>query len=67
MAVEKETQGGSVLIKLTEEFNQLLIQTSKRSGRSKTKEALIRLQDSLRSYSDLAATGKRFDSAEECE
>lgn len=62
MANEKSFKGGSVLVHLSEEANLLLVESSKRSGRSKTREAKIRIEDSLRSFSDLAATGRRFES-----
>jgi hypothetical protein len=67
MANDKSIRGGAVLVHLSEETNQLLVESSKRSGRSKTREAKIRLEDSLRSFSDLAATGRRFESATDCE
>ncbi|MGC1009756.1 TraY domain-containing protein [Pantoea agglomerans] len=67
MANVKSIRGGSVLVHLSEETNQLLVESSKRSGRSKTREAKMRLEDSLRSFSDLAATGRRFKSGTECE
>ncbi|MDE8558872.1 TraY domain-containing protein [Pantoea vagans] len=67
MANVKSIRGGSVLVHLSEETNQLLMESSKRSGRSKTREAKMRLEDSLRSFSDLAATGRRFESGTECE
>lgn len=67
MPNKKSSNGGSVLVHLSEETNHLLVESSKRSGTSKTREAKIRLEDSLRSFSDLAATGRRFDSVNDCE
>ena len=45
MANAKSIRGGSVLVHLSEETNQLLVESSKRSGRSKTREAKIRLEE----------------------
>lgn len=41
-------------------LNRLLTQASERSGRSKAKEAEIRLTDHLTNFTDIASVGKRF-------
>ncbi|WP_282624458.1 conjugal transfer relaxosome protein TraY, partial [Escherichia coli] len=41
-----------VLLTLDEETNKLLLGARKRSGRTKTNEALVRLQDHLQRYPD---------------
>ncbi|EAX4766787.1 conjugal transfer relaxosome protein TraY [Salmonella enterica] len=41
-----------VLLTLDEETNRLLLSARERSGRTKTNEALIRLQDHLKRYPD---------------
>lgn len=41
-----------VLLTLDEEMNKLLLGARERSGRTKTNEALVRLQDHLQRYPD---------------
>ncbi len=40
--------------------NKLLTEAAARSGRSKVKEAVLRLADHLQHFPDIATTGKRF-------
>ncbi len=47
-------------LQLSPELNKLLTQSSKRSMRTKTMEALIRLEDHLKCFPDIAAQNKRF-------
>ncbi|MBU9819687.1 TraY domain-containing protein [Rahnella sp. BCC 1045] len=49
-----------VLLQLTPELIALLTAASGRSGRSKTREAYVRLEDHLKLYTDFAAFGRRF-------
>ncbi|WP_042958484.1 TraY domain-containing protein [Erwinia tasmaniensis] len=53
-------KGMSVLLKLTPELTKKLSQAADRSGRSNTKEAYVRLDDHLKSFTDLATPGLRF-------
>jgi hypothetical protein len=54
---KKNTQS---LVDLSPEDNRLLTEAAKRCGRSKRKEASLRLADSLRHFPDIATEGKRF-------
>ncbi|EKN5999203.1 TraY domain-containing protein [Yersinia enterocolitica] len=49
---------------ITPEMNRLLSQASARSKRTKTMEALVRLEDHLRNFPDIATHGKRFGACE---
>lgn len=49
---------------ITPEMNRLLSQASVRSKRTKTMEALVRLEDHLRNFPDIATQGKRFRACE---
>ncbi|MFQ6247235.1 TraY domain-containing protein [Yersinia enterocolitica] len=49
---------------ITPEMNRLLSQASARSKRTKTMEALVRLEDHLRNFPDIATNGKRFGACE---
>lgn len=55
-----KTKGMSVLLHLSPDMTTMLSEASDRSGRSKTREALVRLEDHLRSVTDLATPGRRF-------
>lgn len=67
MSDEVKKKGMSVLLRLNPEMTEMLGEASNRSGRSKTREALFRLDDHLKSVTDLATPGRRFatDSSEE--
>lgn len=58
--VNKE-KGIKVLLRLSPETTAILCQAADRSGRSNTKEALVRLEDHLKSFTDLATPGRRFN------
>ncbi|WP_062749438.1 TraY domain-containing protein [Erwinia persicina] len=53
-------KGMSVLLRLSPEMTAMLSQASGRSGRSNTSEAMVRLEDHLKSFTDLATPGRRF-------
>ncbi len=53
-------KGMSVLLRLSPEMTAMLSQAAGRSGRSNTKEAYMRLEDHLTSFTDLATPGLRF-------
>lgn len=42
------------------EVNRLLTQAAQRSRRTKTMEALVRLEDHLKNFPDIATPGRRF-------
>lgn len=50
----------SINVQLSEETNEALTKAAKRAGRTKRKEAALRLQDHLQQYPDIATAGKRF-------
>jgi len=50
----------TLTIKITSRVNALLSRSAERSGRTKRQEALLRLEDHLNEFVDIAATGKRF-------
>lgn len=58
--INKE-KGMQVLLRLSPEMTAMLSQAADRSGRSNTKEAYVRLEDHLRSFTDLATPGRRFN------
>lgn len=47
-------------IRLSSKANELLTRSSERSGRTKRQEALLRLEDHLNEFVDIASAGKRF-------
>lgn len=51
----------SVVISITAEMNRELSLAAMRSGRSKSGEARLRLEDHLSNFTDIACAGKRFD------
>lgn len=59
-AQNKNNKGMSVLLRLSPETTLLLSKASERSGRSNTKEALFRLEDHLKLFTDLASPGVRI-------
>lgn len=58
--VNKE-KGMQVLLRLSPDMTAMLSEAANRSGRSNTKEALVRLEDHLKSVTDLATPGRRFN------
>jgi hypothetical protein len=42
------------------DVNRLLTQAAQRSKRTKTMEALVRLEDHLKNFPDIATPGRRF-------
>jgi len=58
--INKE-KGMQVLLRLSPEMTAMLSQGTGRSGRSNTKEALVRLEDHLKSFTDLATPERRFN------
>lgn len=42
------------------DVNRLLTQAAQRSKRTKTMEALVRLEDHLKNFPDIATSGRRF-------
>jgi len=64
MPTQVKKKGVSVLLHLDTEQTEKLIQAAKRSGRSRTKEALFRLYDHLNNFSDLATPGIRIQAEE---
>ncbi|PVZ84220.1 TraYfamily protein [Serratia sp. S1B] len=57
---EKNFCSVSINVHLSEETNESLTKAAKRAGRTKRKEAALRLQDHLQQYPDIATAGKRF-------
>lgn len=47
-------------LEINARVNELLSRSAERSGRTKRQEALLRLEDHLNEFVDIAATGKRF-------
>ena len=47
-------------VDLPPDVNRLLTQAAQRSKRTKTMEALVRLEDHLKNFPDIATTGRRF-------
>lgn len=60
MPAHYNKKGMSVLLRLSPEMTSMLSQAAGRSGRSNTREALVRLEDHLKSFTDLATPGRRF-------
>ena len=50
----------SITMQLSKDTNEALTKAAKRAGRTKRKEAALRLQDHLLQYPDIATAGKRF-------
>lgn len=57
---EAEWKSSSTVVELSSEMNRLLSQAATRSGRTKVKEATIRLEDHLKNFPDIATAGRRF-------
>ncbi|ERK05988.1 MULTISPECIES: TraY domain-containing protein [Serratia] len=64
MTDEQLWKSAQTVIDMTPEVNRLLTQAAKRSGRSKVKEATLRLADHLKTVTDIATEGRRFLSNE---
>ena len=47
-------------IEIPADVNRLLTQASERSRRSKTQEVIVRLEDHLKNFPDIASSGRRF-------
>jgi len=60
MAAPKQQKGIAMMLYMPPELNDLLTASAKKSGRSKTTEALFRLEDHLKLYVSLATPGQRF-------
>lgn len=57
---ESEWKSSSTVVELSPETNRLLSQAAIRSGRTKVKEATVRLEDHLKNFPDIATPGRRF-------
>lgn len=57
---DSEWKSSSTVIELSPEANRLLSQAAIRSGRTKVKEATVRLDDHLKNFPDIAREGRRF-------
>lgn len=55
-----EVRGVTLTLEINARVNELLSRSAERSGRTKRQEALLRLEDHLNEFVDIAATGKRF-------
>lgn len=66
MASQSTHKKKTVLLRLTAEMTDLLSEAAIRSGRSNTSEAMVRLEDSLKYFPDLAAPGRRFKAEGNC-
>lgn len=55
-----EFTSAKITLDMSPEMNRLLSQSSARSKRTKVKEAIIRLEDHLKNFPDIATTGRRF-------
>ncbi|MBC3215317.1 MULTISPECIES: TraY domain-containing protein [Serratia] len=64
MIDKAQWKSAQTVIEMTPDVNRLLTQAAKRSGRSKVKEATIRLADHLKTVTDIAVPGRRFLSDE---
>lgn len=49
-----------IAVDIPPEVNRLLTQAAQRSKRTKTMEALVRLEDHLKNFPDIATQGRRF-------
>lgn len=49
-----------IAVDIPPEVNRLLTQAAQRSRRTKTMEALVRLEDHLKNFPDIATPGRRF-------
>lgn len=57
---EPKWKPSSTVVELSSEINRLLSQAAVRAGRTKVKEATIRLEDHLKNFPDIATEGRRF-------
>ena len=59
MSEEKFKKVG-LTVDISPDVNRLLTQAALRSKRTKTQEALVRLEDHLKNFPDIARPGRRF-------
>lgn len=57
---DAEFPSSNITFDMSPEVNRLLSQSSARSKRTKVKEAILRLEDHLKRFTDIATEGKRF-------
>lgn len=57
---DEQWKAVQLVMRLSPTVNRLLSESAKRTGRSKTQEALLRLTDHLISFEGIASEGKRF-------
>ena len=57
---EKEYFSVCINVQLSKEANEALTKAAARAGRTKRNEAMLRLEDHLLNFTDIASTGKRF-------
>lgn len=57
---EKTYTAVTINLRLRKECNEVLAKAAKRAGRTKRREAELRLEDHLMQYQDIAIAGKRF-------
>jgi hypothetical protein len=55
-----EFTSAKITLDMSPEMNRLLSQSSARSKRTKVKEAMLRLEDHLKNFPDIATAGRRF-------
>lgn len=58
--MDKNYLGTHISLKLPKGVNAALTQAAARSGRRKVSEAMIRLEDHLNNFADIASEGRRF-------
>jgi hypothetical protein len=52
----------TLAVEINPEVNKLLTEAAERSKRTRRQELIVRLEDHLRNFGDIAAVGKRFQS-----
>lgn len=57
---DEQWKAVQLVMRLSPNVNRLLTESARRTGRSKTQEALLRLTDHLINFEDIASEGKRF-------
>lgn len=57
---DHEFNSVTLALNLSAKTNEILSRTAARSGRTKRQEALLRLEDHLNEFVDIASAGKRF-------
>jgi TraY domain len=58
--IEEKFRKVGLAVDIPPDVNRLLTQAAKRSKRTKTMEALVRLEDHLKNFPDIAIAGRRF-------